>query len=125
MSAIFPIALRQVYEAQIDLVDERRSLEGMSGALVSHVALRADVQFLIDEREELVKGGFVAGTPSPQELGDVAGRGLRHVAGLRGLILGENWRKVSTEHWRRRPVRLPKTFQVVMAVCRSCARFIR
>ena len=59
-------------EADIGFVDEGGGLEGVVGALAAHIGLCEAVELGIDEREEAVGGGGVAGMHGFEELGDVA-----------------------------------------------------
>ena len=64
-------------EAEVGFVDEGGGLEGVAGAFAGKVAGREAAKFGVDERDECLQCGGVAGAPSAEELGDV-GVGLRH-----------------------------------------------
>lgn len=61
----------QIDQPHIDLVDERGRLQRVAGMFPGHVPVRAPVQFLVDERGQLLEGLLVAITPGSQKLGDV------------------------------------------------------
>ena len=59
-------------EADVGFVDQSGGLEGVVRALAAHVGLCEAVQLRVDEGEEPVGGGGVAGVHGFEELGDVA-----------------------------------------------------
>ena len=73
MDAVLPVDLLRADQAQVGLVDQRGRLQAVPGALASHAAARDAMQLLVDERHQLLEGGFVAATPREQQAGDAAG----------------------------------------------------
>jgi hypothetical protein len=64
-------------EAEVGFVDESGGLESVVRALAAHVGLGEAVQLRVDEGEETVGGGGVAGVHGFEELGDFARIGLQ------------------------------------------------
>jgi hypothetical protein len=59
-------------KADISFVDESGGLEGVVGALAAHVGPGEAVQLRVDEGEETVGGGRIAGVHGFEDLGDFA-----------------------------------------------------
>ena len=56
-------------------MDERRGLKGVIRPLTPQVIARKPAQFLIDQRDQTLRGAFVAIAPGLEDLGDVGGMG--------------------------------------------------
>ena len=54
MGAVLPPDSLHIDEAHVGLVDERRRLQGVTGALPSHATSRNPTQFVVHERDQLV-----------------------------------------------------------------------
>jgi hypothetical protein len=78
--AALPVGVRLVDQLQVDLVDERRRLQGVAGTLATHVAPGQPAQLGLDEGDELVERGPVPVAPVEEQLADglLIGRGRRH-----------------------------------------------
>lgn len=68
-------------EAEVGFVDEGGGLEGVASAFAGEVAGGEAAKFGVDEGDECLQGGGVAGAPAAEELGDI-GVGLRHRASM-------------------------------------------
>jgi hypothetical protein len=64
-------------EADISFVDEGGGLEGVAGALATHVGLGEAVKLGVNEREQAVGGGGIAGMHGFEELGYLTRIGLQ------------------------------------------------
>jgi len=60
MRAVTPLNRLSIYEADIGLVDERRSLEAVPDVFAGHAAARDPVELVMDERNQALEGVFVA-----------------------------------------------------------------
>ena len=67
------VGRRVLEEANKGFVDQRGWLEGMAGWLVAKEGTSDSVQFAIDEGQELIDGGIVAGGQPLEEEGDAGG----------------------------------------------------
>ena len=64
-----PVSLRIVAnQAEIGFMDERRGLQGLSGLFLIEVTRSKSTQFLINERQQLLRGGRFATADGIQEL---------------------------------------------------------
>ena len=70
MGSALPPHIVKTDQAQISLVHQRCSLQGLIRALVPHVAVGDAAQFGIDRRRQALKSILVAVTPCPQETRD-------------------------------------------------------
>ena len=66
-------------QAQVNLVDQRRGLERVIGALPAHVMMSQSPQIFVDERREFRESGMISLAPSAQELLNSFWRGRRHI----------------------------------------------
>ena len=73
MRAIVPRDCLAVDQADVRFVDERRRLKAVSVPLPRHAASGDAVQFPVNERNQLLEGGFVASAPVQQQCGDARG----------------------------------------------------
>ena len=71
MRAVLPPDLVRVDEPHVGLVDERRGLERVAGALAPHVAAREAAHLVVDERDEGVERLPVACPPGLQQARDL------------------------------------------------------
>jgi len=71
VAPLHPALIDQSHEG---FVNERRGLEGMTGTLVTQIACGKPVEFLVNERCELVERGLIAVAPLDQQPRDVACR---------------------------------------------------
>ena len=67
MGAILPAHLPQVRQPQVGFVDERRWLKRLACSFPVHIAPREAPQFVVDERNEFLKGGLISVAPGPQQ----------------------------------------------------------
>ena len=74
-------------EAEIGFVDEGGSLEGVVGALATHVGLGETVELRVDEREETIGGGGVAVVHGLEELGYFSRVGIHQGWDQSGVLL--------------------------------------
>jgi hypothetical protein len=83
-------------EAEVSFVDEGGGLEGVVGTLAAHVGLCETVELGVDEREEAVGSGGIAGMHGFEELGDVAWNWLHDGPPAEGILMGREcwWRKI-------------------------------
>jgi hypothetical protein len=79
VSASREVGRRVLEEANKGFVDQRGWLEGMAGWLVAKEGTSDSVQFAIDEGQELIDGGIVAGGQLLEEQGDAGGIRLRKI----------------------------------------------
>ncbi len=75
LSTAFPLSAILAGETNVDLVHERRRLEGVPPVFAPETLLRKTVQFLVHERQELVDRASVARAGAVDEIGDVIGIG--------------------------------------------------
>jgi hypothetical protein len=68
--AVVPRGAALVDEAEIELVHQRRRLQGVAGALGVQVPLRDRAQRIVDEAEELVACFLAPFIPLTEKLGD-------------------------------------------------------
>lgn len=73
VGAILPRHGTQVDQAKERLVDERRRLQRMTGALAAHVPASQPLQFSLDHRGELLEGLGAARSPSAEQVSDLVG----------------------------------------------------
>ena len=59
-------------ELEVGLVDERGGLQGMSDALVAHLAPGDTAQLRVDQRDELLESHFVAVPPREEQVGHLS-----------------------------------------------------
>ena len=71
MRAIGPVNVSLVYETDVSFVDERGSLKSVTFSFAAHVTACEPVQFVIDQRIQLIQGGLVSIAPLSEQLGDV------------------------------------------------------
>ncbi len=72
-----PVDLVVVHQAQVRLVDQGRGLERVVAAFAAQVAARHLAQFLVDRRQEFLRGCHAAALPGQQKPGHpVSGRRL-------------------------------------------------
>ena len=71
-----------VGQAQVNLVDQRRGLEGVIGALAAHVMMREPAQIFVDQRREFGESGVISLAPITQELPNSLWRGGLHISAL-------------------------------------------
>ena len=69
--AVLPVHLPLIHQLQINLVDQRRRLQRVIGALVFQAARRQPPQFIIDDGHQFIQRRRLAALPGKQELGDV------------------------------------------------------
>ena len=60
-----------IYETYVSFVYECSGLEGVTFSLPAHITARKPVEFLIDQRIQLVQCGLVSVAPLDEELGDL------------------------------------------------------
>src|SRR5262245_25577595 len=84
MRAVVPRDRLAVYEAEIGLVDERGGLEAVARPLAGHAAPRDVSELLVDERNQLRKGSFVALPPGEEQASDMC-RMIRNTAIVGGF----------------------------------------
>src|SRR5205085_11063314 len=70
---------RVVDEPEIRLVDERRGLESIAGALAPHLSVCQASQFLIDQGHQVIKRGLVAIAPCVEQSGYLFRGWVRHL----------------------------------------------
>ena len=68
VGAALPRHVLRVHQPEVRLVDERRGLERVTGALAPEVARRLEAQLLVDERDEPVERLPVTAPPLLKEL---------------------------------------------------------
>ena len=73
MSAVVPATALPSTRRTYIFVDERRRLKVVSVSSSRHAASGDAVQFLVNERNQLLEGGFVASAPVQQQCGDARG----------------------------------------------------
>ena len=64
VAAVLPRHVLRIDQPQVDLVHERGRLEAVSDPFTGHAAPSDLVEFLMDERNQLLEGGFVALRPT-------------------------------------------------------------
>ena len=69
MRAIGPVNVSLVYETDVSFVDERGSLKSVTFSFAAHVTACEPVQFVIDQRIQLIQGGLVSIAPLSEKLG--------------------------------------------------------
>src|SRR5439155_19773714 len=80
--AVLPVWIVLIRQAQICLVDQRRSLQCVVGRLAPHLMMSEASKFLIDQRSQFREGSIVALTPARQELGHSLLRDRRRIHNL-------------------------------------------
>lgn len=92
VGAAFPVGEFLGDEAEVSFVDEGGGLESGHVALAAEVSVSKAVQFLINERSQEIKGGFVTALPTDEKLGNGFGGRIfwqsRHC--LHGIAFGED-----------------------------------
>ena len=71
--AVVPRHCFAVNQADIGLVDERGRLQTVPCSLARHATSRNAMEFLVDERDQLLERTLVALSPSQQQSGDRLG----------------------------------------------------
>ena len=71
----------EIDEPKVRLVDEHRRLQRVAGAFVLESCACDAPQFVVDDRKQLVQGGFIALAPLKKQRRDRFARGVDHVAG--------------------------------------------
>ena len=79
MGAVLPVNLALPGQTQIRLVHQRGGFKRVVGAFKAQLAGGELAQTLIDQRHQVVQRGLFAVAPLVQEVGNVMGRGLRHL----------------------------------------------
>src|SRR5262249_22833343 len=74
MTAALPARLIPPEQAQANFVDQRRRLKRNGRPLARQIPEGHPVHLVIDERNQLLEAGRVAGTPHPEQTSDVASR---------------------------------------------------
>jgi hypothetical protein len=69
VSSILPSHILVVDESQISLVDQRRGLQGMVGALAAHVIASQPAQLLIHKGNQPIERGLITVAPIHQQSG--------------------------------------------------------
>ncbi len=82
MRSVLPAHATGVHQPQVSLVDQRRGLQGVVGALLAHVSMRQPVQLPVDDRDQLVESRLFSIAPSQEQLRYFVGRGCRHETNL-------------------------------------------
>src|ERR1019366_5440915 len=60
MGAILPLHALVIHQAQVGFIDQGRGLEAMAGALMSHVAARQAVEFVVNDGGQPAEGALVS-----------------------------------------------------------------
>ena len=60
---IGPLHVLLIHETNVSFIDERGGLKGVALSFPAHVAARESVQFVVDQRIQLVERGLVAVAP--------------------------------------------------------------
>jgi len=66
VSPILPSDTLELDQPQIDLMNERGRLQGMTFIFAGHAAARQTVEFLVDQRGEVFQRGVIPRSPSSQ-----------------------------------------------------------
>jgi probable HAF family extracellular repeat protein len=84
LSALLPFDFGHIDQAQVNFVDQRRGLKGVSLTLILHVAASHETQFVVHVLRQLVECGLIAAAPGFEQIGDVRvqNRIMTAVAGL-------------------------------------------
>ena len=69
MRPVLPAHVLDIHEPKVNLVDQGRCLEGVTGLFGGHIALGEAVQLVVDERHQLLERFFVPGPPRLKQLG--------------------------------------------------------
>ena len=75
LRAVLPVGVLLIHELEVGLVDERRGLQRVLGPLSPEMRVRDPVQFLVDERHQVIEGIAIALVPGEQEGGYVGRHG--------------------------------------------------
>ena len=86
MCAVLPCDVLCVHPPQIRLVHKRGGLQTVPNALVTHVLPRDTMEFVVDERSQLLERLFVALPPFQQQSGNFRGT-VRNTAILSPILL--------------------------------------
>src|SRR5262249_31727359 len=90
VSAVLPFDVLLLDQAEIGFVDERGGLQRVTGTLPLEVALSQPAQFVIDQRDELVKGRPISLAPIAEQLSYFLWRG-RHVVPPVMVAMNRKW----------------------------------
>ena len=71
VSAVPPRDVLRIDEPQVRLIDQCRRLQAVARVLVPHVLSRDSMEFVVDERQQLLECARVSFTPLEQETGHV------------------------------------------------------
>jgi hypothetical protein len=82
---VVPLETFLTGEFEIRLVNQRRGLQRVAGAFLTHLSARDAAQFGMNQREELIEGRPVASAP----IGEQPGYFLRRHGGHKNLPIGE------------------------------------
>src|SRR5262249_5504651 len=84
MAAAVPLlSLLRVYQPQVRFMDQGRGLQGLTRFLLRQPLRRQLAQLVIHQRQQMLRGGWVAGFDGVQDVGDV-GHVDEHIARGRG-----------------------------------------
>src|SRR5450631_644263 len=78
MRSVLPVNQLQIREAQVELINQRRSLKSVAVALSRHAALSRSMQFSINLRRQFFEGLLIAAAPCLKQYCDLVSEGLRH-----------------------------------------------
>jgi hypothetical protein len=69
VDAVLPGQVLLVDQAEVGFVDESSSLQGVLAMFTTEVAMRQAVEFLINERHQLLKRPHITSSPGDEQLG--------------------------------------------------------
>ena len=72
MRAVLPLHLPDIDELEVGLVDERGGLQGVSDALVAHLAPGDPAKLGVNRRNELLESHFVPVPPREEQFGHLS-----------------------------------------------------
>src|SRR5450631_4456525 len=78
MRSVLPVNQLQIREAQVELINQRRSLKSVAVALSGHAALGCSMQLAINLRRQFFEGLLIAVAPCLKQYRDLVSEGLRH-----------------------------------------------
>lgn len=78
VGAALPVDVFSFDEAEVDLVDESGSLQGVARGFARHVTVCGATELFVDERSELFEGLLVARAPCLEESTEIVGWLGRH-----------------------------------------------
>src|SRR5688572_14697988 len=89
MRAVLPLNLPDVHQFQVRLIDERRGLQRVAGALAPHLPSRDPSQLRMHDRNEPLESRGIALAPGLKQLGNLRSWRIGHRGNRAGPIVAK------------------------------------